>query len=439
MAFVPYTLKKGQDFTRNNSNETTYVQGGSVVMRETTESETHIFHRFRITQDGSYWFHVLTIPKQVVVPVPADEPEDLGDEVPNCPMCGHHPMVRMSSDKGWRCGSPGNRWQHGRWSVCNGAIWDNAHSTPTPVATPIVPQEVVYSTPTSNGNGHTKEVEAMVNNTASAATKAIISIAKREGISLTTGEEMELEARRRQRVVEILSGEVYSVNYYIPDQLKNVVRNPSYIFRKYAYRLDGSNWVFSAKGLETRKVKEWMAFVDQMNPLTEETDIVQPHGGSVTIRVEVTAEYWVVQYTKEQRNVMREKAVRRLSQQLIKCHTSLITRMDKAAKAVAKAREKLGDKASHNAQTEVEQKHATRLRAVVTDACVSFEMALRGAEIYDDTGSLDAMFEAVRAVVASNAGGINALLSMRGMKQVKIPKAVSTPAINAHLSEDKRK
>ena len=39
-----------------------------------------------------------------------------------CPLCGHL-MIPMASGKGLRCGTPGNRWQRGRWSICQGIVW----------------------------------------------------------------------------------------------------------------------------------------------------------------------------------------------------------------------------------------------------------------------------------------------------------------------------
>ncbi len=45
---------------------------------------------------------------------------------PTCPVAGHGPMRRMSSNKGWRCACPGNKWDDIRrkWSLCNEAVFD---------------------------------------------------------------------------------------------------------------------------------------------------------------------------------------------------------------------------------------------------------------------------------------------------------------------------
>lgn len=51
---------------------------------------------------------------------------------PNCPKCNSL-MSRMSSGKGWRCAVAGNRWSSGKWSKCDGVIWDEVKSNKTPL------------------------------------------------------------------------------------------------------------------------------------------------------------------------------------------------------------------------------------------------------------------------------------------------------------------
>jgi hypothetical protein len=63
--------------------------------------------------------------QEQIAAVPVTQPPAPQGESPTCPRC-NYPMVRMGSGKGWRCGSPGNRWDGKAWSVCQGAIFDNA-------------------------------------------------------------------------------------------------------------------------------------------------------------------------------------------------------------------------------------------------------------------------------------------------------------------------
>jgi len=44
-----------------------------------------------------------------------------------CPKCGAD-MVPMASNKGFRCAVPGNTWRNGRWSICDGAVWNKGNS-----------------------------------------------------------------------------------------------------------------------------------------------------------------------------------------------------------------------------------------------------------------------------------------------------------------------
>jgi hypothetical protein len=44
------------------------------------------------------------------------------DGAPSCPK--HGSMVRMTSGKGWRCNAFGNKYQDGRWTVCDYCVFD---------------------------------------------------------------------------------------------------------------------------------------------------------------------------------------------------------------------------------------------------------------------------------------------------------------------------
>ncbi len=357
MAFVPYTLKSAQTFTRNNSNQTVRVESGTVVQREQTETATHTIHQFRITRDGSYWYATVTIPKPVTAtPVPVPDP------------------------------------------------------TPAPVLVAA----------------KSNHVSNAVNATAKQTSKQVLAIAQKEGLNVITGDSDELKVRRLQRIHEVLAGEVYSVNYYIPSRLaKKVGQKHIAIFRRHAFHLDGSNWIFSAKGLEAKEVKEVLAFWDQMKPIENE-------GGIPGFRSRTKLQYWIRPCTKDQLAREKEQVMEQLSEALQETHRKLIKRIDGAYKALQEAQEALGPNPSSNAMNEVQQQHATRYRSIITDACTRYESCLRGAEIFDDTGSLDAMFEALREIVYVRALACNAMLQAKALKEVKIPEVISTPGVPLH-------
>ena len=53
------------------------------------------------------------------------------DADPCCPKCAGG-MVRMASGKGYRCNAAGNTFKGGRWTVCDGTIWDNPRQVQPP-------------------------------------------------------------------------------------------------------------------------------------------------------------------------------------------------------------------------------------------------------------------------------------------------------------------
>lgn len=70
---------------------------------------------------GCKFFEWCDEPIKQATPAPA---QTAVASCPPCPKC-NSAMVRMSSGKGARCATPGNRWENGAWSKCDGVIWDN--------------------------------------------------------------------------------------------------------------------------------------------------------------------------------------------------------------------------------------------------------------------------------------------------------------------------
>ncbi len=66
---------------------------------------------------------------------------------PACPKCSHSPMVRMARANGWRCATPGNRWDNGAWTVCDGVIWDDNSAKPTAVVNPTPAKPTALPSP----------------------------------------------------------------------------------------------------------------------------------------------------------------------------------------------------------------------------------------------------------------------------------------------------
>jgi hypothetical protein len=250
--------------------------------------------------------------------------------------------------------------------------------------------------------------------TARAAKHAVTALVDKQ---IAGADQEETHVRRLSKVADTL-GDVFQVNYYIPSALDDEVSNPSRVFRRHGFRLDGSNWVFPVEGLEHPAVREVFAEWDAMVPKEEESGV----GGFVT-RTKVR--YWVIKYTKEQLSQMRELAQSQLADELQKTHRSLLARIESASNDLRAAQDALPDDATERDRDRLESGYNGRLRATIQEACERFEMCLKGAEIFDDTGSLDALFGAVRDAIRARALAVNSLLAGKGVKTVRIPNTIS--------------
>jgi transcription elongation factor Elf1 len=90
------------------------------------ESKGRAFVSCRNEKCGKFFEWCDEAPKQVNSPTAkVPTPSTPATQAPNCPKC-NSVTVRMASNKGYRCACPGNRWENGRWSICDGVIWDNS-------------------------------------------------------------------------------------------------------------------------------------------------------------------------------------------------------------------------------------------------------------------------------------------------------------------------
>lgn len=280
-----------------------------------------------------------------------------------------------------------------------------------PVGVPVAP---VVQTPQSTPQS--KETASALQATGQVASAAISITAMR---SLAVADSEEGAVRRLAAIADALVGDVYQVNYYIPTVLSDRVDNPSRIFRRHGFRLDGSNWVFTAKGLEAKPVQKVIREWETMTPLK---GVGVPWDSSVAGKpIDIRVRYWVIKYTRDQLAQMRDMAQTQLADELQKTHRSLIERIDSAAKDLETARAELPADATQWDRAKLESANSGRIRATVTEACERFTMCLKGAEIFDDTGSLDALFGAVRDAIRTQALAVNATLRARRAKGVDVP------------------
>lgn len=361
-------LKTDTTFTRTDSYGMTYTRhlpAGTRVRVEKIESETETAYIARVTLDGFGWTWEKSYPKApaAVTPAPAPTPVLASG-------LGHTKM---------------DRWAREGFNEALAA----AEAATAPLTTQAI----------SNTHG------------------AATAVASREaGHSVKGTDAMERNIDHKQKLVNALDGKLYQVNYCIPVRFEKVIANPSRIFRRYGVRLDGSNWVFTEKGLNHPDVQGVFKDFNAVQAVQS----VNAAGYTITD----VPEYWAVPYHPEVVAEVRAKAEVKLRRELIDLHTSLITRIGTASDRLAAARAALPEDATEGDKDKVEDAFFGSMRGNLRDAINAFEDALKAAEVFDENGKLADLFSGIRGAIRAEALAFNVETAAAGRKPVKLPATI---------------
>lgn len=248
--------------------------------------------------------------------------------------------------------------------------------------------------------------------TAETAANAVEAIISKRTLAM---DKIENSALQLEALTKALSGKVHQLNYYIAEGCR--INNPSHILRRHGFRLDGSNWVITAEGLESPAVQEIIKTWDdyRANRLPNEPAL----------------RYWIIDWTPEQLSKVKEAAKEQLAEELKDLHSSLIARIDNAAQTLQKAQEAFAEvEAAGGPVTEKDRAKAENarngsIRSAIKEACERFEMCLLGAELFDDTGDIKSLIQSHRDAIRTEALAADAELKARGVKGVKIPASIA--------------
>ena len=257
--------------------------------------------------------------------------------------------------------------------------------------------------------------------TAAAAAKAAVSTlaAKQIGYGSIDSDDAEMaekRVRRLERAVELLSGKIHNLNWYIPAKHAKVSASAARVLRQNSFGLDGSNRIITQQQLESDIVQDAIASIRSLTP-------IELAGGVEGFPSRRRAKVWHVEYTKEQIAGIKEELREELYESIHDCHRSLIGSIDSAAQKLEKARE--AAEATPKDIDKAVSDHTAALRSTVREACKRFELCLKAAEMFDDTGSLDSLFDATRDAIRTQTLAANAILRARKVKVVTLPKTVA--------------
>jgi hypothetical protein len=294
----------------------------------------------------------------------------------------------------------------------------------TPVSAPVAPQLVAAATPK-----HSAQTDEAMKDTAHTAGAAFAAVAGKQVAGIVNARER--EAKKAIKLFKLLSGKIYTVNFYIPVAWNDKCPNPTYVFDQLAaFHWDGSHWYFTEEGINDPRFQEVKAHWDRVRS--------QAAPGERKMR------YSIVEWTPGQIAAEKEVAQEAMAEKLQDAHTSMLEQIDNAYKRLGEAQAEL-DKAEAEGASVTERDRAKlidarngALRGAIRSACNRFEMALRGAEMFDTNDVVDDLFHSTRDAIAAAALAVNAVLTAqrtgtgRPVKGVDVPDIIaSAPAATA--------
>lgn len=321
--------------------------------------------------------------------------------VPSCP--SHGPMVRMSSNTGWRCSQAG-RWNGRlrRWTGCEYHQFDNPRPAVSPVNTPpvvqVAPPTVVATVKANASNG-----------TASAG-KVLNRIAPQDAHdeALTTASLDGAEARLAglRSVLENIPEDGYVLLIYdIPDALQKECPNPCRILWPHGFPVNLSGRIMRADKMGHPVVTELFALWDEHS--------TERYGYDNDGRP-MGVEYYAIpipMMTEQLKQLCRQK----IDRELIRLHRALI-------KNIASADDKLAaligaEETTAQQVEDGEDARNNKVRANIRKATEGLLATIACAEEFDEKGNLLDLFKGLREVIACQATLFNE--RVRGLREIR--------------------
>jgi hypothetical protein len=192
--------------------------------------------------------------------------------------------------------------------------------------------------------------------------------------------------------------------YDIPSVMDDLCPNPSPKLWRVGFRLNDSCWVLPTKNLEHGIVTDLLTLW---------------HSAELNGRKVKT---YTIEYAESQNEKVREIAREKLSEEIVRIHTSLITRLDSAAKRLDAAREELRSSPLWNEADEdkLECKRGNEVRAIIRQSATLLESAIECAQTFDETENVADLLNALRDAIRSERDAFNAEMRLKKGKTVTV-------------------
>jgi hypothetical protein len=191
------------------------------------------------------------------------------------------------------------------------------------------------------------------------------------------------------------------LSYDIPVAKNKECPNPSWLLWHYGFRLQESYWILPKKALEEGEVKSLFRVWDR-------------NGISYDVLVQA----------KESNEAIRQIAARKLREELIRQHGSLVLRIhnaDKSLQDLHNEAEKEERELSGKELDAATQSRHNKVRAAIRDGVRNLRSAIRCAEIYDVTECLEALTDGLRQAIQAQAQAFNAVAYQQGFRAAPSP------------------
>lgn len=218
-----------------------------------------------------------------------------------------------------------------------------------------------------------------------------------KGSYRSTGDADVAEARinRAEAVInEVLADKVSMMIYDIPETLNKQCPNPSALLWRYGFRLNKSCWVMPQKSLDSAEVQSLLS-----------------HWQSYKI------ECHVIPYSEEAMGQIRDIARNKLSEEITRVHTALITRIGNASERYEELRRNLmGDHATAKAYEDAERAKDNAVRAILKTSAEALDGACACAERFDETMHVSHLIAGLRAAIRAEVATFNEGARVKGAK-----------------------
>lgn len=218
----------------------------------------------------------------------------------------------------------------------------------------------------------------------------------------------EVEIGKRQRTTEVLAqaGRFCLLDYDIPDVLNTDCPNPSGLLWCFGFRHSDSVWVLPERCFDSGPVRElldhWRNFP--------------------------AVEFNISPFDPECMQQMRDRAVRKLREEITRVHTALITRLDKANKKYHRVVEEMNKLAAEaeaagltngdKAQSRIDSRHDNDVRRAIRESAEALDYCVKCAEQFDETERVADLLEGLRSAVESERKSFDARMQLKGRRGV---------------------